>query len=74
MAERDDDYENEVVAVAIHMARERGGAPHQFYRYRPEQIMSLIPILRQTGELWDQPLGSKYRRGYVITKETCHAT
>jgi hypothetical protein len=68
MAERDDDYEDAVVGIAIHLARERGGAPHQFYRYHPEQIMSLIPILRETGELWDQPPGSKYRRGYVIRR------
>lgn len=79
MPESADDYENAVVRIAIQMARERGIRGGQFYRYTPEEIMALIPTLRETGELWSswttghrQLDKNTIRCGYVI-RDTEHS-
>jgi hypothetical protein len=68
------DYEDAVVRIAVQMARERGIRGGQFYRYTPEEIMALIPMLREAGELWSSwTTGHReldkhtIRCGYVIS-------
>jgi hypothetical protein len=46
------DYENAVVRIAIEMARERGARGRSLFRYTPDEIMTLVPVLRANGELW----------------------